>query len=263
MNLAIVSYKGGVGKTTVASNLASHLALLGAEVHAIDMDDQNALRLHFGVNPHEMDGIGCHASTNEWNDVGITDDSGVFVYPHGSMKFPERVSFKQALRDQPTLLKDWLRNSFNEDALVVIDTPPGGDVYSTQAIVAADCLLVVLNADGASFATIGTMEGLIEELNPDLLKNKKVLFLVVNYNEMRELDRSVLLVIRDTYGDKVAPAVIHYDASVREAFVHQKLLKDYDSDSQAHAEFSELARWLVSSGFLSSDEARQRDETHP
>jgi len=261
MNLAIVSYKGGVGKTTVASNLSAHLATAGLEVHAIDMDDQNALRLHFGVDPHETSGIAHCASTKEWRDEGIDDDSGVFVYPHGMMEFPVRANFKESLRTQPSLLKDWLDKSFNQDALVVIDTPPGSDVYSTQAIVAADCLLVVLNPDGASFATIGTMEELIKELNPNLLVTKKVLFLVANYNEMRELDRGVLSVMRDAYGDKVAPIIIHYDASVREALAHQKLLQDYDSDSQAHAEFSELADWLISSGFLSLNARKQWDET--
>ncbi|MGZ7236532.1 ParA family protein, partial [Streptococcus pyogenes] len=42
--IAVVSAKGGVGKTTVTANLATALALQGAApVAAFDLDPQNAL----------------------------------------------------------------------------------------------------------------------------------------------------------------------------------------------------------------------------
>jgi cellulose biosynthesis protein BcsQ len=51
--LCLASPKGGVGKTTLAANLACGLAGLGARVVALDLDPQNALRLHFGVPLHD------------------------------------------------------------------------------------------------------------------------------------------------------------------------------------------------------------------
>ncbi|VFS69804.1 Cell division inhibitor MinD [Raoultella planticola] len=47
--ICVCSPKGGVGKTTLAANLAYSLARAGSKVLAIDFDVQNALRLHFGV----------------------------------------------------------------------------------------------------------------------------------------------------------------------------------------------------------------------
>lgn len=46
--IAVISPKGGVGKTTVAVNLASAMAENGRVVRLVDMDPQNALRLHLG-----------------------------------------------------------------------------------------------------------------------------------------------------------------------------------------------------------------------
>ena len=45
--ITVVSAKGGVGKTTLAANLASVIAARGRRVLALDLDPQNALRLHF------------------------------------------------------------------------------------------------------------------------------------------------------------------------------------------------------------------------
>lgn len=250
MNLAVVSYKGGVGKTTITSNLASHLAMLGTEVHAIDMDDQNALRLHFGVSPLEVSGIACEDSVDDWMGVSVNDDSGVFVYPHGKVGFLEGKGFKEKLREQPELLKGWMKESFKDAAVVLIDTPPGGDVLATQAICAADSLLVVLNPDGASFATIGIMEDLVLSIRPDLIENNRVVFVISNYDERRELDRSVLAVMKDRLEGMLSPVVIHYDAGLREALSMQKLMKDYDAASQVHEEFAELALWLSAKGLL-------------
>lgn len=51
--LAFASPKGGVGKTTVAAHVAALLAQRGHKVIAIDLDPQNALRLHLGVSLRE------------------------------------------------------------------------------------------------------------------------------------------------------------------------------------------------------------------
>jgi CO dehydrogenase nickel-insertion accessory protein CooC1 len=55
--ITVVSAKGGVGKTTLAANLASVLAARGRRVIALDLDPQNALRLHFGIPLDSIDGL--------------------------------------------------------------------------------------------------------------------------------------------------------------------------------------------------------------
>ncbi|MDX8404598.1 MAG: cellulose biosynthesis protein BcsQ [Mariprofundus sp.] len=245
LKLAVVSYKGGVGKTTVSANLAAYCALLGADVAAIDMDDQNGLCLHFGLNPLLNSGFAAHIQPQLWSQEAINHISGVALFKHGNQSTVMREQFKTLLRRYPDLLKAWLLRDYNQKDLIIIDTPPGGTIYTKQSIVAADYLLVVLNADAASFATVGAIESLIEGVNPMLLADDRVTFLVSNFDERRVVDVSVLARLRQMRGSRVAPQIIHYDAALMEAAAQQKLLKDYDVESRANADFEKLAEWLL------------------
>ena len=55
--ICFASPKGGVGKTTLAANIADALRRQGRRVLAMDFDPQNTLRLHFGVGLSDTAGF--------------------------------------------------------------------------------------------------------------------------------------------------------------------------------------------------------------
>ena len=77
--LAVVSMKGGVGKTTVSVNVAAILAARGRQpVAVIELDPQSGLAWHFNPNAAELDGISHHALADGSLGQGWTDPvSGV------------------------------------------------------------------------------------------------------------------------------------------------------------------------------------------
>ena len=71
--VSVVSAKGGVGKTTLAANLASVLGSNGRRVIAVDFDPQNALRLHLGLPIDNFDGIArATLAGDAWRTVMLT-----------------------------------------------------------------------------------------------------------------------------------------------------------------------------------------------
>lgn len=52
--IAIISWKGGVGKTTSAVNISSYIQTQGKRVCAVDLDPQHSMSNHFGVFPGHL-----------------------------------------------------------------------------------------------------------------------------------------------------------------------------------------------------------------
>ena len=82
--ICVCSPKGGVGKTTLAANLAYSLARTGSKVLALDFDVQNALRLHFGVPLNDERGYVAKAlELHDWSQCVLSAGSNIFVLHYG------------------------------------------------------------------------------------------------------------------------------------------------------------------------------------
>jgi cellulose synthase operon protein YhjQ len=221
--ISVVSAKGGVGKTTLSANLCSALKKIGNDVLAVDLDPQNSLRLHFGINPAQDHGVATlQDDPIHWSDILIEGQQGCLVLPFGTTTEYERAVFEQQLHDDPCLLSDHLSSlGLDENTTVVIDTPPGPSIYLKQALSVANVSVIVNLADAASYATIPMIDGLISQFcqnRPDFICS----FFVIN-----QLDRSRKLAsdiadIMVMQFDKNNISIIHQDQSIPEALAFSK-----------------------------------------
>jgi cellulose synthase operon protein YhjQ len=244
--IAIVSAKGGVGKTTVTSTLSDALRYRGNAVSTVDLDPQNALRFHFGLNPQDISGISRATLAGQpWAEVGFRSASGVLVLPFGSVNEADRDAFEDHLDANPRWLRDQLGTmGLDEDDIVVLDTPPGPSVYMRQALSTASVVVIVTLPDAASYATLPMMEGLVQTYctrRPDFSSYSYVINQVDN---SRQLAKDVVQVMNAKFGDRVI-GLIHQDPSVSEALAYDKSVLDYDDRCQATKDFVECADRLA------------------
>jgi cellulose synthase operon protein YhjQ len=228
--IAVVSAKGGVGKTTLAANLSSVLAASGRRVIALDLDPQNALRLHFGVPLDSIDGISRATLTGDpWQSVMFDGIDGVTVLPYGAVLENDRRRFEAYVDQDPYWLAQSLQHlRLDPSDIVIIDTPPGSSTYVRTALCAATFALNVVLADAASYAAIPQMERLI-----------------ATYAAPRAEFGGEGKVLRQMLGERVFPGVIHLDEGVSEALACDTTLIHYDPLSQAAADFRTCGTWLM------------------
>jgi len=150
--ILFTSPKGGVGKTTLAAHTAAILAKRGHRVLALDLDPQNALRLHLGLSMREQGGfLGAIDHRPDWRALALATPVGLRLLPFGSVEPRQALQLGVALLDDPELLIAPLRDMLAQPGLIVVaDTAPGSSAAVAAVAPLADLIVMVLLADAGS-----------------------------------------------------------------------------------------------------------------
>lgn len=244
--LAVISLKGGVGKTTLSANLADSFAHAGhTPVAVVDLDPQNGLAWHFDSGLATEPGLAEAAIAEAWIGPGYELQSrGIIVFPYGHPSEAARLELEQRLSQVP----DWLGNQLHSHfpapgGIVVIDTPPYHSAYLDQALACADHVLVVLTPDVAAVATVSAMETMLGELQarrPEVVAH----YLLNRVEPDQPLGGALIKRLRDRFGPRLLELSVRRDESVAEALALQQPVSRYAPDADATGDIDALAKRL-------------------
>lgn len=204
--VSVINYKGGVGKTTVTSNLAAQLAWLGKSVLVLDMDAQASLTFSFMTPDHWNSSIREHKTIKSWFDCISHGDPTMplsdlrvrpevvngFLTQNGRRGCVDIISSHLGLinidLELATLLggaspaqagKKYLKvhgklraelnnlaSEMNYD-VVLIDCPPNFNIVTKNALIASDKILVPAKPDYLSTLGIDYLKRSVETLVKD------------------------------------------------------------------------------------------------
>ena len=246
--IGVVSMKGGVGKTSITANAAWAAAeQLGRDrVTVVDLDPQNGLHWHFGVDSEATDGI-CKSSLRNlnWANVRLSSKFDVNCIPYGDVGESEREAFETLLSNKSNWVGEQIqRSGLDRNGVVFIDTPPGPSVYLKQVFACADLVLIVLLADAGSYATIPAMESWLAEMSLTFPKTRSI-YVINQVDRNESLNRDVAELLQQHLGNRLAPNQIHRDEAVGEALAMQQPVLVYDPHGQASQDFRQLAIWVI------------------
>ncbi len=153
--VAIASQKGGVGKTTVAVNLAVQLQKQKLKVVLVDMDAQGSATYALGLVPGEIPGF------DRWLDGEdvLCSDAPVPLIPGGSDSAYVRW-------DSPKILHHAI-DQLQAD-LVLLDCPPSLVPATVAALVVANRVLVPVWADPLVLMGLAQVLDTLKEVNPSI-----------------------------------------------------------------------------------------------
>ncbi|QHF42520.1 cellulose synthase operon protein YhjQ [Pseudomonas sp. S35] len=242
--VALVSVNGGVGRSTLATALSSGLQRLGESVVALDLDPQNALRQHFGVD-HELPGVGRSSLLNApWRSILQSGFAGCQVIPFGDTDTQQKENLQGWLTREPTWLAQHLSAlALSEADTVIIDTPAGNNVYLHQALSVADIVLIVAKPDAAC---LGTLDQVDELLAPHLERERPPrCHLVINQlDENSAFNLDMLDAFKLRRGEAQLE-VVHRDPAISEGLAFSTDPLDNTARSLAGDDINDLCRLLI------------------
>ena len=132
--IAVLSLKGGTGKTTTVRTLADVLRRVGLDVLAVDLDPQGNLSDYFDVPPDASPTIA---------DV-LSGDAKVKDATHDGSIVPATLNLAEVERSlsgkmgREVVLKKALKDARRQHDVILIDCPPALGLLSVNGLVAAD-----------------------------------------------------------------------------------------------------------------------------
>lgn len=163
--IAVVSTKGGVGKTTVSLNLALSLAERGLRTLLVDLDPQGAVGHSLRKGDTEWAGlVEVLAGEARIQDVVVrTHEPRLSILPRGRLDPVDAIELEDLLRD-PEVVERLVAPIEGEFDRVVIDTPAGVGAATRGALAIADWALVVFKAEPLAIRTIQQTLRIIEHI---------------------------------------------------------------------------------------------------
>ena len=172
--LTVSSNKGGVGKTTVASNLAIYFRALREDlpVLLVGLDDQHTIDRMFALRaPRPGDGNLKHAfAERSFDRVAQLGQYGIHFVPSA----PDLIGLKARAEDIGTLRR--IVNRTVRDGVVIFDTKSDLEALTQNALVAADRVMIPV-ADWASLEEAVKIFAFLERVRPGQRKARVLLTL--------------------------------------------------------------------------------------
>ena len=209
--IAISNHKGGVGKTSVVLNLGVGLSRAGKNICLIDADPQGSLTASLGY--HEPDEIPVTLTTimkYMVNEHEFSTDYGILHHEEGVDLLPENISLSgveatlNTMVGREMILRDYIERIRNAYDYVLIDSMPSLGIMTINALVAADSILIPVQAAYLPIKGLQEMIHTVSLVKKRLNRNLSIMGILINMVDYRtNYAKDITEVLNKAYGDSV------------------------------------------------------------
>ena len=246
--IALANQKGGVGKTTTATNLSACLAEKGKKVLAIDIDPQGNMSSGLGIDKNEVENTVYELILEE----SSLEDCIIENVLENVSLLSSNVNLAGAeieligIEDKEFILKKQIEKVRDNYDFIIIDCPPSLNMLTVNAMTTADTVLVPIQCEYYALEglsqLIHTINLVQERLNPEL-QIEGVVFTM--YDVRTNLSNQVVETVKENLDTKIYNTMIPRNIRLAEAPSYGIPINMYDSKSAGAESYRNLAKEII------------------
>ena len=238
--ISIANQKGGVAKTTTALNLGAGLNQEGKRVLLIDLDSQTDLTTGLGI-PKTQYTISDVLQGRAVSKAIIKLDNGISIIP--ADKDLKSIQMNLSKFD---ILSKALKDIKNDYDYIVMDTSPGINVLTINAILTSNMILIPITPEYLALRGLKDFSETIEQLNKKFdLTPAKIKILITNYDQRKGHHREAVQLIEKHFKKELLDIRIRTNVSLTEAISQAQNIYEYQPLSHGSQDYKALTKEII------------------
>ncbi len=238
--ISIANQKGGVAKTTTALNLGAGLNQEGYKALLIDLDSQTDLTTGLGI-PKTQYTISDVLQGRAVSKAIIKLDNGISIIP--ADKDLKSIQMNLSKFD---ILSKALKDIKNDYDYIVMDTSPGINVLTINAILTSNMILIPITPEYLALRGLKDFSETIEQLNKKFdLTPAKIKILITNYDQRKGHHREAVQLIEKHFKKELLNIRIRTNVSLTEAISQAQNIYEYQPLSHGSQDYKALTKEII------------------
>ena len=246
--ISIVNQKGGVGKTTTAINLGAHLAEMGKFVLLADMDPQANATSGLGIDYQGLDAGLYEVLIGEkhFRDIIMPTSHQGFRLAPATPNLAGAGVEMVGLDRREYRLQDAILEIKNDYDYIFIDCPPSLGLLTLNSLVAADEILVPVQAEYYALEGLGQLLYTIGLVKQNLKPELDIMgAMITMFDKRNNLSEQIMNELYQYFPDKIFRTVVPRNVRLTEAPSHGLSIVQYDANCVGNKAYERLAREII------------------
>lgn len=242
--ISVINQKGGVGKTTTATNLAHGLALNDYSVLAIDLDPQAHLASSLGVTREDIAGLDAvFLKGIPLQSVQIPVRQNLYLVSAGGHL--NEVENLEGGKSRGLLLKKAIEEYQGDVDFILIDCPPSSGLLVINALFATDEIIIPMTGDYLAMQGLSHLMATLQNFEQALQKTYRQWIVLSRFHDRRKLAQEVKEKLIEYFPDAVLKTSISEAAVLAESPGFGKTVFEYKPSSKSTDEYISLVEDLI------------------